>query len=253
MARSTFLARLCKGLSAIGLICAATTALAQAPAQDAPKNLQVLPKDWTRPQVVAVMQNINAALGVGCDHCHVVPQGAPPDFASDDKPEKKFARAMMKMTQGINTTLKTDLTPIRQQSFDVTCYTCHHGNRLPETLEHALTTELAKEGVDSTVALYRSLRADFYGRAAYDFGEWSLVSVAENLSRDPAQAGAAIALLNENLVHYPESAGTYARLGETYLVKGDTTTAMTQFDKATALAPDDPWLKRRVERLKGKK
>ena len=62
-------------LLAIGLICAAATALAQAPAQEAPKNLKVLPKDWTRAQVVAVMQNINAALGVGCDYCHVVPQG----------------------------------------------------------------------------------------------------------------------------------------------------------------------------------
>src|SRR5436190_775947 len=61
MARSTILLRLRKGLSAIGLICAATSALAQAPAQEAPKNLQVLPKDWTRPQVVAVMQNIDAA------------------------------------------------------------------------------------------------------------------------------------------------------------------------------------------------
>ena len=91
MARSISPVRLCKGLSAIGLICAAASALAQAPAQEAPKNLQVLPKDWTRPQVVAVMQNFNAALGVGCDHCHVVPQGAPPDFASDAKAEKKFA------------------------------------------------------------------------------------------------------------------------------------------------------------------
>lgn len=218
-------------------------------------NLKVLPKDIKKQELVSIMRNFAGSLNVRCIHCH---KGDDPvdlskvDFASDEKQTKQIARAMMKMTQGINTTLKTDLTPIRQQSFDVTCYTCHHGNRLPETLEHALTTELTEEGVDSTVALYRSLRDQFYGRAAYDFGEWSLVSVAENLTRDPAQAGAAIALLNENLVHYPESAGTYARLGETYLVKGDTTTALAQFDKATALAPDDPWLKRRVERLKGK-
>ena len=46
----------------------AAPALAQAPAggtpaQDAPTNLKVLPKDWTRAQVVAVMQNFTAAEG----------------------------------------------------------------------------------------------------------------------------------------------------------------------------------------------
>jgi hypothetical protein len=29
--------------------------------------------------------------------------------------------------------------------------------------------------------------------------------------------------------------------------------ALSAFDKATTLAPEDPWLKRRVERLKSKK
>ncbi|HET8698992.1 MAG TPA: hypothetical protein VFO94_16025, partial [Gammaproteobacteria bacterium] len=68
---------------AVALLLVAGGAFAQGPAQEAPKNLKVLPKDWTRPQVVQVMQNITAALGVGCDFCHVLPQGAPPDFASD--------------------------------------------------------------------------------------------------------------------------------------------------------------------------
>ena len=35
------------------------------------EDLKVLPKDWTRAQVVAVMQNFNAGLSVGCDYCHV--------------------------------------------------------------------------------------------------------------------------------------------------------------------------------------
>ena len=65
-----------------------TLLLLQAPADDAPKNLKVLPKDRTRPQVVQVMQGFTAALAVGCNYCHDVPQGAPSDFASDDKKEK---------------------------------------------------------------------------------------------------------------------------------------------------------------------
>ena len=232
-------------------IAAANLAAAQIP--DKFTNLKVLPKDIKKPELVSIMRGFSTSLNVRCIHCH---KGDDPvdlsktDFASDEKETKAIARAMLKMTQGINTTLKTELAPVRQPSFDVTCYTCHHGNRLPETLEHALTTELAKEGADSTLALYRRLRGEYYGRAAYDFGEWSLISVAENLGRDPARADAAIVLLNENLVHYPESAGTYARLAETYLAKGDTTAALAQFDKAVALAPDDPWLKRRIERVK---
>jgi hypothetical protein len=51
------------------LLLIAGVAIAQT-AQEAPKNLQVLPEDWTRPQVIQVMQNFGAALGVGCDHCH---------------------------------------------------------------------------------------------------------------------------------------------------------------------------------------
>ena len=87
-------------LPTLFVLMATAPALAQAPAggapaQEEPKNLKVLPKDWTRAQVVAVMQNFNAGLGVGCDYCHVQNPGTPPDFASDDKPEKEAARAMM--------------------------------------------------------------------------------------------------------------------------------------------------------------
>lgn len=245
--------RLAVSFSLFVAVVAAGPAAPQIP--DKFTNLKVLPKDIQKPELVRIMRSFSSSLNVRCIHCH---KGDDPvdlskvDFASDEKETKAIARAMIKMTQGINTTLKTELASVRQQSFDVTCWTCHHGNLLPETLEHALTTELAKEGVDSTVVLYRTLRDQYYGRAAYDFGEWSLISIAENLTRDPARADAAIALLNENLVHHPESAGTYARLGETYLAKGDTTAALTQFDKASGLAPNDPFLKRRVERLKAK-
>jgi hypothetical protein len=49
---------------------------------------------------------------------------------------------------------------------------------------------------------------------------------------------------------YPQSAPTYAQLAESYLAAGDTTTAMTNFDKAAQLAPDDPRLKARIEQIK---
>src|SRR6185503_7178971 len=94
---------------AAALLLVVGVAFAQAPAQpEEPKNLKVLPKDWTREQVVAVMQNFTAALGVGCNFCHVINQGSPPDFASDDKKEKDMARAMMHIATDLNARLPKD-------------------------------------------------------------------------------------------------------------------------------------------------
>ncbi len=232
----------------------ATPSIAQIP--DEFKNLKVLPKDIKKQELVRIMRGFSNALNVRCIHCHKGEDAmdlSTIDFASDDKETKLIARAMLGMTKGINETLRTELATMRPKPLEVTCFTCHHGNRRPETLEYALITQLDAHGVDSTIVMYQRLRDEFYGRAAYDFGEWSLISVAENISRDPARMDAAIAILNENLVHFPDSPGTYARIAETYLAQGDTTAAIASFDKASALAPDDPWLKGRIERLKAKK
>ena len=35
-----------------------------------PKNLQFFPKDMTGQQILPIMQNFNAALGVNCTYCH---------------------------------------------------------------------------------------------------------------------------------------------------------------------------------------
>jgi len=216
-------------------------------------NLEVLPKDIDKQALMQVMRGFSGALGVRCAHCHV---GTDPhdlktfDWAADDKDAKKIARKMALMTAGINQTLTTEIGSMRPDRLEVGCYTCHHGNARPETLEQSLTAVLNRDGIDSTVVAYKRLRGDFYGAATYDFSEWSLISIAEGMSRKPEQQKAAIALLNLNLEYYPESAGTYARLGETQHAMGDTKAAMASFDKALALAPDDEWLKRRVERLK---
>ena len=70
-------------------------------------------------QVIQVMRNINAALGVQCTYCHV--QG---DFASDDNPKKETARMMMVMAREVNAKF-----PDGKQH--VTCYTCHRGATEP--------------------------------------------------------------------------------------------------------------------------
>lgn len=220
------------------------------------KNLTVLPKDIAKNDLVQVMRGFSTALGVRCIHCH---SGTDPhdlktvDFAADDKDTKKIARKMMAMTKEINASLTREIGGMRPERLEVGCFTCHHGNNRPETLQQSLTTVLNRDGVDSTLVVYKRLRDEYYGQATYDFSEWSLITMAEDLAKTPKQQPAALALLNLNLQYYPESAGTYARIAETHLAAGDTTTAMKNFDQAIKLAPEDPWLKRRVERVKAKK
>jgi hypothetical protein len=106
-----------------------------------PVNLQVLPKDWTRQQVVQVMQGFNMALGVACNYCHIEMVGAPPnekgvipiDAAPDDKQTKKTARVMMRMVGQINETLSGQLGKPASEVVRVQCVTCHRGSAIPKT------------------------------------------------------------------------------------------------------------------------
>jgi hypothetical protein len=102
--------------------------------QPLPQNLQVLPKDMARAQVVTIMQNFSAALGVTCNHCHVFNGPGDPmnDFAGDTKPTKNIARAMMLMVREINPTVQKAVTSkAADQVAQVGCATCHRGAAIP--------------------------------------------------------------------------------------------------------------------------
>ncbi|HEX6790424.1 MAG TPA: c-type cytochrome [Candidatus Krumholzibacteria bacterium] len=237
------------------LMLVAASAHAQIP--DKFTNLKVLPKDTPKPELIKIMRGFSGDLGVRCSFCHEAKD--PHDlstfnFASDQVPEKATAREMMRMAKNINEQVDKIMGKEHPDHLKVTCFTCHHGNHQPETLADALVPVLKKDGPDAAVAHYKQLRTEYYGQATYDFSEWSLVQIAEELSHDPAQIAGARALLNANLEYYPESAATYARLGETYIAEGDTTTALTHMEKALTLAPEDQRLKQRIDAIKaGKK
>jgi hypothetical protein len=94
-----------------------------------PQNLQVLPKDWTIPQVQQFMRTFTAGLGVECSHCHV---GTPQERAKDDKPEKATARKMIRMMMAINADFLKDVgEPPAPGVNKVTCFTCHRGTLKP--------------------------------------------------------------------------------------------------------------------------
>ncbi|MGH9557153.1 MAG: hypothetical protein ACRD2Y_15150 [Terriglobales bacterium] len=59
-------------------------------------NLQVLPKDIKKPDLLSVMKSFSITMEVRCMHCHAVPDDlSSGDFASDEKPTKLAARKML--------------------------------------------------------------------------------------------------------------------------------------------------------------
>jgi hypothetical protein len=100
-------------------------------------NLQLFPQNITHDELISNMRGFSRALGTRCDHCHVAnPPGSKEqfDFASDMKPEKNVARAMMKMVRSSNTDYLAKVNPHGKM---VECNTCHRGHTVPDTSEPA--------------------------------------------------------------------------------------------------------------------
>lgn len=98
-------------------------------------NLKVLPKDISSKDLQAIMaDDFEDGLGITCGFCHAnAKDGHGLDFASDEKPEKKIARGMMRMTLGINKKYFKEKHPaIGSSALTVTCATCHKGEAFPD-------------------------------------------------------------------------------------------------------------------------
>ena len=107
------------------------------------KNLQVLPKDLTRDQLITIMRSFTQALGVRCNECHVVTATEPReqfDFASDAKRDKLAARVMIQTTMELNNRWIPRVKaaegkvqePGQAPEMEVFCWTCHRGKKEPE-------------------------------------------------------------------------------------------------------------------------
>src|SRR5262245_11036798 len=175
---------------------------------EAPKNLKYFPKDITRPELISRMRQFSFALGAPCTHCHGTKEQtgfdlAGVDFSTDLKPTKSKARDMLRMTDEINTKLLAPM-PHSELNLRVTCFTCHSGLALPESIEARVLRNVKTGGVDTAIADYRSVRERYYGSAAYNFKEQPLVEVASSLV-EGGQLEAAVAIAKLNLEFYPDS------------------------------------------------
>ena len=115
-------------LSLMITVCAATVLASQAPVQGPPvqqaspqapsqgapprnpipdtfTNLQVLPKDIAKPQLVNIMKSFAITFEKRCSYCHVATDDlSQADFASDEKATKKQARQLLQLVRDLQRT-----------------------------------------------------------------------------------------------------------------------------------------------------
>jgi hypothetical protein len=236
MARAS--GRAFRALGVLGLALGAGTAGGQIP--DKFTNLQVLPKDITKREMVETMRGMASDLGVRCDHCHVGPdnlQGM--DFASDEKVSKRAAREMLKLTLQIGQTVAN--LPGREPDPRpaITCYNCHRGmTKPPRNLPTVLEETAEAEGTDAALATYKRLREAHYGKGRYDFSPLSLDALAQSMleNKRPEDARRALEL---NRQYYPDSAAVEAAFGWLYVATGETEKARAAFRHALEIDPNE--------------
>ena len=120
------------------------------------KNIQVL-KGLPESQLFLVMNFVATSLGVNCSFCHIQ-QGKDPKtgltkwvWENDDKPEKRTARGMMQMVLAIKANDKVDF-----RGNEVTCYTCHRGQRKPTGIPAMPLARSGHEGPDDVAPTERT-------------------------------------------------------------------------------------------------
>jgi len=238
-------------------VAAAASAAAQAPAGGAQTpppppmtNLQIIPKDTPRPQVLQQMQAIAASLGVQCNYCHVMEgRGGRTDMAADDKATKKAARGMMLLAREINSKLPESIGKAPEATTRVGCATCHRGVPIPKQITDVVTDAASAGGAAAGVAKYRELREKFYGGQSYDFSENGLLATAQRAiaANKPDDA---LAYLKANVDYYPKSARSYLAMSQAHLAKQDKAGAIKDLEKALDLDPNNTQAKTQLETIK---
>ena len=199
------------------------------------------------------MQAIAQGLGVKCEYCHAGQRGGP-GRSEQPRPEgqppakQEIARAMIAMTRDINAKILAATGKQAAEATRVTCITCHRGVAIPGQLSDIVTKSALRDGPDAAVAQYRELRAQYYGRQSYDFGEETLLTSAEQLVR--IKPVIAIPILRLNLEFYPKSVRSYAQIAFAYTRNLDDESAISTLEKALELEPDNGMIKGQLEQLK---
>ena len=211
------------------------TAATHAAAQQAPPPRPPLPD----------MQAVAAALGVSCDYCHA-PRGTEPRLTANGKPRLEVGREMIAMTASLNASVQSATGKTAREAAAVTCATCHRGVAIPRPLADILIMTGVREGADAAVKQYRDLRAQYFGRGSYDFGEETLLSVARRLAN--ARPEVAIPLADLNMEFFPKSVNS---LVQKAIAQGgrDDEGAVVTLKKALEIDPENGEIKGRLYQI----
>lgn len=217
------------------------------------ENLQYFPKDITREQLTQRMREFSFALSVRCQYCHAGGDGVSFEgvsFASDAKPAKATARAMLRMIDQLNNVTLAQLSSRAQPRVVVDCATCHRGVPLPKSLQTTLFEIVDAQGAPAAIAKYRELRREAE-LGHYNFGQWEINELARRLT-EAGKTEAAIAILEMNGEFYPASAEIDVLIGEQYRRLGDRARAIQRYRAALAKSPQNGVAKQRLEELEKK-
>lgn len=217
----------------------APAALAQVPDQF--KNLQVLPRDISRTELVATMRNWTGEVGMRCHQCHEGPEDLKGmDFASDAKPTKRAAREMLRMVLHVNQDTLPRLPAVERVRATVTCDTCHRGlPKPPLRLHEELVKASASGGAAAARARYDELRRDHGEAGRYDFRPASLWMAGRRIA-ERGRLDDGLALVRLSIERNPAEAPAHSALGFLLLQKGDRAAAVRSFERALELAPGLP-------------
>lgn len=223
------------------LIFGTALAVSAQPAENAPA-----PRQGSDPNIIASMPEIARALGVRCTYCHLARRGM-----RIAEPKKDIARTMIEMTREINLKIQAATGKPATEATEVTCITCHRGVTIPGQLTDILIKTAGENGTDSAIAQYRDLRSRYYGRQSYDFGEDTLLVLAQRVGYRSADE--AIAVLQLNLEFNPKSVRSYSQLAFAYARKRDDDKAIAYLNKALEIDPENILIKGQLAQLKGYK
>jgi len=101
-----------------------TTAVGETAVPGGFKNLQILPEDISREELMSRMKLIAKSLGAKCNFCHRTDTR---DYASDELEKKVIARQMMRMVERLN---HEEFT--WKGAPQATCFLCHRGEHKPQ-------------------------------------------------------------------------------------------------------------------------
>jgi len=196
------------------------------------------------------MQEIAQALGVKCEYCHARMGGGGGEPAPEGQAHSRFdtARAMITMTRDLNTQIVQATGKPAAEVTRVACITCHRGVAVPGQLSDIVARTAIEKGPDAAVAQYRDLRAQYYGRQSYDFGEDTLLIAAEQVLR--VKPAASIPLLRLNVGFYPRSVRSYSEIAYAYTRDLDDESAIAALEKALEIEPDNGTIRGQLEQLK---